>query len=178
MTLKPDFKGEEPEYTEFEKARIERDRWFQHDESAYYLLQSTKPRTLGFGLHDSPVAMLAWIADKLFLWSDNYPWTPTELITWTLMHYFPGPTTGLNMYYENPPSVALSTSIANQYIEVPTGVSAFPKELCMLPRSWVQTKANVVFWQEHNSGGHFAAYERPKELVEDLVKFFPGVWKA
>ena len=173
---KPDFKGQEPEYTEFEKARIERDRWFQTQGSPYYLIQSATPRTLGFGLHDSPVAMLAWMADKLFVWSDNYPWTPTELITWTLMHYFPGPITGLVMYYENPPSPRPGT--LNRYIEVPTGISAFPKELVILPRSWVQTKANVVFWQEHESGGHFAAHERPEELIADLVRFFPQVWKA
>ena len=119
------------------------------------------------------------MADKLFLWSDNYPWTPTELITWTLMHYFPGPTTGLNIYHENPASALLYTNCAaTGYVEVPTGVSAFPKELSMLPRSWAETKMNVVFWEEHASGGHFAAYERPRELVDDLVKFYKSVWKT
>lgn len=31
---------------------------------------------------------------------------------------------------------------------------------------------NVVFESEHTSGGHFAAYEKPNELVEDLRTMF------
>ena len=95
------------------------------------------------------------------------------------MHYFPGPTTGLDMYHQNPTFALLYTGCApSNYAKVPTGVSAFPKELSILPRSWAETKMNVVFWQEHESGGHFAAYERPAELVDDLVRFYKGIWKA
>jgi hypothetical protein len=37
--------------------------------------------------------------------------------------------------------------------------------------SWLRGR-HVVFESVHESGGHFAAYERPKELVEDLRKMF------
>ena len=168
-----------PEYSTFERTSLERRDWFGETESAYFLVQGSKPRTLGFAMHDSPVGMLAWMTDKLFIWTDDYPWTPTELITWTLMHYFPGPTTGLAMYHENLPPQILHTNLsATHFVQVPTGVSAFPKELGMVPRSWAERKANVVFWQEHASGGHFAAYERPMELVGDLTKFYRKVWKV
>jgi hypothetical protein len=30
---------------------------------------------------------------------------------------------------------------------------------------------NIVFWREHDSGGHFAATEKPDELVEDIRDF-------
>lgn len=36
-------------------------------------------------LIDSPVGLLAWIGEKLYAWTDNYPWTPEELITWTML---------------------------------------------------------------------------------------------
>lgn len=100
MAPKPDFDAE-PQYSEFEKASMERSKWFEQTQIAYLILQTTKPQTLGFAMHDSPVGMLAWMADKVFIWSDAYPWTPTDLITWTLLHYFPGPTTGFQMYREN-----------------------------------------------------------------------------
>lgn len=70
----------------------------------------------------------------------------------------------------------ISGAEADKFLQIPTGVSAFAMEAEMIPRSWAERKANVVYCQEH-SGGHFAAYEKPDELVDDLVKFFPSVWK-
>lgn len=175
-TEKPRFETE-PEYTDFEKRSLEQHKHFDEKGFAYYLVQNSKPRTLGFAMHDSPVGMLAWMADKLFTWSDSYSWSPTELITWTLLHYFPGPTTAFQIYRENSATQMISGPKATDYIEVPTGVSAFAKEAEMVPRSWAKTKANIVFWQEHQTGGHFAAYEKPKELVDDLTRFYTSVWK-
>lgn len=37
---------------------------------------------------------------------------------------------------------------------------------------WIQKVRNLVFVAEHEEGGHFAAYEKPKELVGDLRKMF------
>ena len=173
---KPDFESE-PQYTEFEKRSLRQHEHFDTKEFAYYLVQNTKPRTLGFAMHDSPVGMLAWMADKLYTWSDSYPWSPTELITWTLLHYFPGPTGGFHMYRENSATEMIAGPEAHVFLETPTGVSAFAREAEMVPRSWAETKASIVFWREHESGGHFAAYEKPDEFVDDLSSFFLTVWK-
>ena len=167
---KPKF-DKEPDYTEFEKRSIAQQQHFATKEFAYYMVQSSKPRTLGIALHDSPVGMLAWMMDKLFLWSDNFPWSPTELITWTLLHYFPGPTTALHMYRENDATEPSRIP----YESTPTGVSAFAGEMEMVPRSWAEKTANIVFWREHEQGGHFAAYENPEALGKDLVNFFHSV---
>jgi len=53
-------------------------------------IQGSKPQSLAYGLWDSPVGLLAWIREKLDTWTDNYPWTDDELITWV-----PPPTTQL-----------------------------------------------------------------------------------
>jgi microsomal epoxide hydrolase len=67
-----------------------------------------------------------------------------------------------------------------------------------LPRSWIETTGNLVFWEQHQKvlivalgralkfdtntdtvslqGGHFAALERPEELKADLIKFADQVW--
>ncbi|KAL8922523.1 MAG: hypothetical protein Q9172_003530 [Xanthocarpia lactea] len=169
---KPKF-DKEPDYTDFEKRSIEQQNHFATAEFAYYVVQGEKPRTLGFAMHDSPVGMLAWMMDKLFTWSDNYPWTATKLITWTLLHYFPGPTTAFHMYREN--DAAKRQVIP--YESTPTAVSAFAGEMEMVPRSWAAGTANIVFWQEHEEGGHFAAWENPDALAGDMVKFFRAVWK-
>ena len=174
---KPDFK-EEPHYTQFERQLLQRKDWLTTKEFGYCHLQTDKPRTLGFGLHDSPVAMLSWMADKLFGWTDNYHWGTTELITWTLLHYFPGPMTALEIYNENPPEANLKTgTVGSNYVNVPSGVSAFPKELAVVPKSWAETKLKLVFYREHKQGGHFAAWEKPDELVGDMIEFYKSVWK-
>lgn len=38
--------------------------------------------------------------------------------------------------------------------------------------SWARALGNIVFVAEHDSGGHFAAHEKPVELVGDLRKMF------
>lgn len=168
---KPRF-GKEPEYTEFEKRSIAQQNHFTTREFAYFEIQSSRLRTLGIALHDSPIGMLAWTMDKLFAWSDNYPWSASELITWTLLHYFPRPVTALHTYREND-----ATKRENmQFENTPTGVSAFAGEMEMVPRSWAENTANIIFWREHEQGGHFAAYENPKALGGDMVEFFRSIW--
>lgn len=130
-------------------------------------------------MHDSPMGLLSYVADKLITWSDAYPWTPTELITWTLMNYFPGPTNGFLMYTENnPPANMVEGSWAAEYVTVPCGYSSLPKEIIMVPRAWAERVSNCVFYREHERGGHFAMYEVPEVLVGDCVEFFRGVWKS
>ena len=44
----------------------------------YSAEQSTQPQTLGYGLADSPVGLLAWIYEKLVRWTDDYKWDDDE----------------------------------------------------------------------------------------------------
>ena len=52
-------------YTAREKHGISRGKWFDDEGFGYNLLQGTKPQTFGYGLTDSPVALLSWISEKL-----------------------------------------------------------------------------------------------------------------
>lgn len=69
-------------YTAKEKAGLARTNWFRKESYGCGFEQSTKPSTIGFALNDSPVALLAWIYEKLHDWTDNYPWTDDEILTW------------------------------------------------------------------------------------------------
>ena len=57
-------------------------------------------------------------------------------------------------------------------IAAPTGVAAFPKEVWMTPRPWVERAYNLVHWTEMPAGGHFAALEEPDRLLADIRTFF------
>jgi epoxide hydrolase len=39
-------------------------------------------------------------------------------------------------------------------------------------RRWAERENNIVHWTEFEHGGHFAALEAPKFLVDDMRKFF------
>jgi len=89
-------------------------------------IQGTKPQSLSYGLWDSPIALLAWIREKLHTWSDSYPWTDSEVITWVMR--ITQVTGGLRIYKQgNVPR------ITEGYVPVPFGVSVFPGEIFVAP---------------------------------------------
>jgi hypothetical protein len=59
----------------------------------------------------------------------------------------------------------------------PVGFALFPKEINVPPRAWVERSmgGKLVHWTEMPRGGHFAAMEQPKLLVEDVRTFFRKV---
>jgi len=64
-----------------EKAGFERSHWFRTKGMGYFAEHRSQPQTLGYGLADSPVGLLAWIYEKLVNWTDNYKWSDEEGIS-------------------------------------------------------------------------------------------------
>lgn len=166
-------------YTDAEKAGLARSEWFQQQGSGYRHEQSTKPQTIGYAFADSPVALLAWIYEKLHDWTDSYPWTDEEICTWISIYWFSaaGPAANARIYFEAfHPSLGDKT-ITRQMLTtwtpgVKLGFAHFPKELTVLPLTWCRTLGPVVYESKHDRGGHFAAWERPDVIVGDLRNMF------
>ena len=54
-------------------------------------------------------------------------------------------------------------------VTIPVAVSAFPDELYQAPRSWAERAyPKLVYYNKRDKGGHFAAWEQPKSLSEDI----------
>jgi hypothetical protein len=54
-------------------------------------------------------------------------------------------------------------------VPIPTAVSAFADELYQAPRSWAERAyPKLIFYAKHDRGSHFAAWEQPALLTEDL----------
>jgi hypothetical protein len=89
-------------YSAKDQAGFKRSEWFVKEGRGYNLEQSTKPQTLAYALNDSPVALLAWIYEKLHDWTDGYPWTEDEIFTWISIYQFSrmGPGAAHRIYYE------------------------------------------------------------------------------
>ena len=58
-------------------------------ENGYSMQHGTRPQTLGYGLSDSPVGLLAWIYEKLINWTDKYEWDDDEGKSHTTHSYSP-----------------------------------------------------------------------------------------
>jgi len=162
-------------YTAREKEGLARMEWFANEGSGYNKQQGTKPQTVGYALQDSPVALLAWIYEKLHDWTDSYPWTDDEILTWVSIYYFStaGPAASARIYYESLHSNVLNYTILAKWTPgVKLGLAYFPRELIPVPKTWGRTLGPVVFESEYDSGGHFAAHERPEAIVDDLRKMF------
>jgi hypothetical protein len=163
-------------YTSKEKAGLARTKWFMEEGSGYRAEQSTKPQTLGYALADSPTALLAWIYEKLHDWTDSYPWTDEEICTWVSIYYFStaGPAANIRIYYEaaHTKDEVTRERLAKWIGGVKLGLSHFPRELRVLPRSWTNTLGKVVFEGGSESGGHFAAWEKPDIIVTHLRQMF------
>ncbi|KAK7699389.1 hypothetical protein SLS64_011685 [Diaporthe eres] len=160
-------------YSKAEREGLERSKWFQREGFGYNLEQSTRPHTLGFGLADSPVALLAWVYEKLHDWTDSYAWADDEVLTWISIYAFStaGPDSSVRIYYEAKKKEALSPGYS-YFAKVPLGLSYFPKDLVVPPNTWGRTLGPVVFEKRHEDGGHFAAHERPEKLADDLRTMF------
>ncbi|KAG8410284.1 hypothetical protein J3458_017997 [Metarhizium acridum] len=162
------------QYSHTDKQWLARTLWYFAEGAGYMMQQSTKPSTLGFSLADSPVALLGWIYEKLHDWTDDYPWTDDEILTWVSIYQFStaGPAASLRIYYEAYHSRKASFRCTRYVPSVPLGISYYPKDLFVVPKSWGKCLGPVVYEATHTHGGHFAALEKPELFVADLQSMF------
>ncbi|OGE47555.1 hypothetical protein PENARI_c041G05642 [Penicillium arizonense] len=165
-------------YSEREKKGLERSAWFERSGFGYNLLQRTKPQTIGAALEDSPVALLSWIYEKLHDWTDSYPWTDDEILTWISIYWFStaGPAASVRIYYETLHTGGIEGISYEKLIEyiphVKLGIAHLPCEISVVPSTWAAGLGPVVRQSEHADGGHFAAWEVPETIVQDLRAMF------
>jgi pimeloyl-ACP methyl ester carboxylesterase len=161
-----------------ERARIAHIKHFMSEMLGYAQIQGTRPKTLAYGLADSPVGQLAWILEKFKEWVDPAARLPEDavsrdrILTNVSLYWFTNTAgTAANLYYEtlHDPE-AKKRKVRN---EVPTGVAVFVQDVTI--RRWAEAENNVVHWSEFDHGGHFPALEAPAALVDDARKFFRKV---
>jgi len=162
--------------TEEEKNELKQAALWVEQNGAYWHIQRTTPLTPAYALNDSPVGLAAWILEKFQKWSDcngdprNALPIDEMLANITLYWITETIYSSFRMYFENTTaSLALGK---DDFIKVPCAVAHFPKEIFMLPRTWVERGYNLRRWTTMPRGGHFAAWEQPELLAEDLRAFF------
>ena len=163
------------ELTEAEHAGLARAGLYFTEGAGYMQIQSTKPQTLAYGLTDSAVGQLAWIAEKFLAWTDNDGTIESavsrdRLLTNISLYWFTVTAgSSARMYYEvlRPGAAGIT-----EPLDTPIGVANFPMEIMQAPRRWMEDSYNIVHWSDMAEGGHFAAMEEPGALAQDIRQFF------
>jgi pimeloyl-ACP methyl ester carboxylesterase len=148
-------------------------------DSGYSEIHRTRPQTIGYGLVDSPAALLTWILDKVWSWTDTGG-TPDEVIALdrllddVMLYWLPATgASAARLYLESIAKVSATfRGPATDRIEVPTGCAIYPRETIRPSRRWAARRfANIHRWTELDFGGHFPALEDPRTYAYELLTF-------
>jgi len=172
--------------TEEEQAALDRLAAFEATGTGYFVEQATRPETIGYALLDSPIALAAWIADhdtdayykiaRAFI--DKEPsgnLTRSHILDNITLYWLTGTgASAARSYWEEGQENARAAGQAPRSVSIPVGFTTFPGEIWRTPRSWVERAYPDVdiYFNEVDTGGHFAAWEEPQLFSEEMRAAF------
>jgi pimeloyl-ACP methyl ester carboxylesterase len=174
-----------PGDSEEERAALDAINTFTTSGFGYFLEQSTRPQTIGYALLDSPVALAAWLLDHdtdsyekishAFL--DGEPsghLTRDQIVDNITLYWLTGTgASAARAYWELGRAQALAAGQPPPEVSLPVGFTTFPGEIFQAPRSWVeQSYPNLIYFNEVDRGGHFAAWEEPELFSAEVRAAF------
>ena len=132
------------------------------------------PQTL-YGIADSPIGVAAWLLDhdpvSLRLIARAFDGESTGLTrddvldNATLFWLTNTTISAARLYWEG----FAKTDLGPKNVSIPVAVSVFPDEVYYTPRTWAaRAYPKLVHYKQLDKGGHFAAWEQPKLLVDEM----------
>jgi pimeloyl-ACP methyl ester carboxylesterase len=133
------------------------------------------PQTL-YGIADSPVGVAAWMLDhdqpSLQLIARAFDGEPTGLTrddvldNATLFWLTNTTISAARLYWEGFKKTNL---VGPKNVSIPVAVSVFPDDVIPAPRSWAERAyPRLIHYNQLDKGGHFAAWEQPQLLVDEM----------
>ena len=165
-------------FSEEEKTAFAGLEYFYRKGFGYAEMMNTRPQTLGYSLADSPVGMLAFYYDKFTEWthSNRQPekvLTRDDILDQVTLYWLTNTGTSSSRSYWDAAQGGGGPFNAVDITQVPVAVTVFPGEIYRAPRSWgEQAFKKLIYWNEVDKGGHFAANEQPQLFAEEMRKAF------
>ena len=149
--------------------------------TAYVVMMTARPQTIGYGVTDSPAGLAAWLLGHpgFGQWTygsdaDTSPTKDEVLDDISLYWLTNSGTSAARLYWEN--SGRGVTSAAAQKtaeISLPVAITVFPNEVYRVPETWARRAyRNLIYFHEVDKGGHFAAWEQPELFSTELRAAF------
>ncbi len=153
-------------------------RW-RRREGYHLFVQSAAPDAVAVGFNDSPAGLAAWLVDKYRRWSDcdgkvERRFSKDQLCDFLTMYWATGTiASSMRLYLGERRD---RWRLEAKRIEVPAAAADFPAEIARPPREWAERIfADLRRWTEMPRGGHFAAFEEPQLLADDVIAFLAEV---
>jgi pimeloyl-ACP methyl ester carboxylesterase len=171
-----------------ERAALDALATFHATGTGYFVEQATRPETIGYALLDSPIALAAWMIDhdtdayykiaRAFV--DGKPsgnLTRDNVLDNITLYWLTGTgASAARSYWEEAQENARAAGQAPTPVSIPVGFTTFPGEIWRTPRSWVEKAyPNVIYFNEVDKGGHFAAWEEPELFATEIRAAFRPV---
>ncbi|MDX6260431.1 MAG: hypothetical protein QOH84_2119 [Kribbellaceae bacterium] len=142
--------------------------------TGYSAMMATRPQTLGYGLTDSPAGLAAWIYDKFAQWTysggdPERSLTKDEMLDDITLYWVTNTAVSSSqLYLENGENNFNAVDIS-----IPAAITVFPGEIYQTPRSWAdRAYHNLIYFNEVDKGGHFAAWEEPELFSREIRAAF------
>ena len=143
------------------------------------------PQTIGYALLDSPIGLAAWMLDHdadsyekishAFLQGQPAGNLTRDHILDNITLYWltrSGASTS-RLYWENSRSVTAAIKQPPPHVSLPVAFTVFPGEIFQAPRHWVKSVYhNLIYFNEVDKGGHFAAWEEPELFASEMRAAF------
>jgi hypothetical protein len=144
------------------------------EEGGYVHIQGTRPQTLAYALQDSPVGLMAWIAEKFDRWTDARRVPMDDLLTTVMLYWVTGCIGSSFWPYwarRHGEWVLDDVIAAGGRIRAPLTYLDFPHELVHVPRVVTEQAFDIERWETPDYGGHFPALEATDVLADSLRRF-------
>jgi pimeloyl-ACP methyl ester carboxylesterase len=150
--------------------------------SAYFTMMTARPQTVGYGATDSPAGLAAWIlvhpGFAQWTYGNDPGQSPTKddvLDNITLYWLTNTATSAARLYWENGArgSVIVAAAQKTGEISLPVAITVFPDDVYRAPERWARRAyRNLIYFNEVDKGGHFAAWEQPELFSAELRAAF------
>ena len=171
-----------------EQAALDALATFHATGTGYFVEQATRPQTIGYALLDSPIALAAWMLDHdtdayykiAAAFVDGKPsgnLTRDNVLDNVTLYWLTGTgASAARSYWEEGQENARAAGHPPTPVSIPVGFTTFPGEIWRSPRSWVERAyPNVIYFNEVDRGGHFAAWEEPELFATEVRAAFRPV---
>lgn len=165
-------------FSEAEKTAFKGLEYFYRKGFGYAEMMNTRPQTLGYSLADSPVGLLAFLYDKFDEWtySDHNvlkALTRDEILDDVTFYWVTNTGTSSSRSYWDAAQGGGGPFNAFDIQKVPVAVTVFPGEIYRAPKAWGERSfKKLIYWNEVDRGGHFAAWEEPDLFSAELRAAF------
>jgi pimeloyl-ACP methyl ester carboxylesterase len=184
--LVPALNGPMPANTDEERAAAEQIATFRRTGNGYFVEMATRPQTIGYPLLDSPLSLAAWMIDHdtdayykiASAFVDDKPsgnLSRDHILDNVTLYWLTstGASTSRSYWEAYGADAPAASQKPLPASSIPFGFTTFPGEIWKTPRSWVEASyPNIIYFNEVDKGGHFAAWEEPELFATEIRAAF------